>query len=59
MPLLISGQLDPEAFASTIRNTARLRLFVEHWIARKPSSRVIAKKKIHRNKPEDNGEAAA
>lgn len=59
MPLLISGQLDPEAFAATIRDTGRLRLFVEHWIARKPGGRVTAKKKILRGKPDDNGQAAA
>lgn len=48
-PLLISGQLDPELYAATIRDKSRLRLFVENWIARKPSSRVIAKKRAIRN----------
>jgi hypothetical protein len=59
MPLLTSAQLDPEVYAATIRDTVRLHLFVEKWISRKPKGRLAEKKKIHRNKPEDNGQAAA
>lgn len=59
MPLLTSGQLDADLYAATICDTARLRLFVESWIARKPGSRVIAKKKIIRHKPEGDDHEAA
>jgi hypothetical protein len=59
MPLLMSGHLDPEVYAATIRDTARLQRFVEDWIARKPGSRVNVKKKANKKSPEDNSQAAA
>ena len=59
IPLLVSGQLDPCAFATVIRDSTRFSQFIETWISRKVGSRVIAKKRVNRDRPEDNGQAAA
>lgn len=59
IPLLTSGQLDPEVYAATICDTARLDRFLEKWIARKLGGRGIEKTRNIRHKLEDDGQAAA